>query len=207
MIAADTDTRLSARAIDRLQHLRGFINNGGSFIRIWNDFLTEPERAQLGGNIVQAINRRSPVRCWMFLRGVNDAQAIYELADFLGLVHDGDRRWLAPEIEQLPNADLSHHAPRWVPEVGELRLGNRVIRKVRLARIPTGAQRILDAFERLGWPTQAPSPFSDTREPGATRSYVKQLNKNLQSIRFGVQGAGSFVTWRFAQTETLTNSP
>ena len=81
----------------------------------------------------------------------------------------------------------------WQADMGELQLGDRTIRRVRVKRTPSNIHRILDAFQAAGWPRRVRNPLSLGQQQ--IHETLRYLNRNQEMIRFRSQGGGGAITW------------
>ncbi len=100
--------------------------------------------------------------------------------------------------DEIEAADASAEPPQnlkpsWDRLNGRLRLGIRVIKRVRSIRQAKNVVLILDSFEDLGWPERVDDPLPSHPDiDRVERLYeaVKSLNDRLKLIRFSTVGAG-----------------
>lgn len=90
--------------------------------------------------------------------------------------------------------------PRWEKErdglwVGELRVGDRVQRRVR--HLAKNIIPILDAFEEEGWPVSVLDPLSGD-DPQRRHETIRSLNEGLTRIRFHGDGTNEGIKWDWA---------
>ena len=105
------------------------------------------------------------------------------------------------EAEEPPNSgahpDEKVDKPRWDEKSGELRLGDRVLRK--LKRGAPSQMKVLKAFEEAGWPQLIPSPFSSI-EFKSKNDTLYDLNRGTTGIEFFSEGDGQRIGWRKKDT-------
>jgi hypothetical protein len=87
--------------------------------------------------------------------------------------------------------------PSWVKErngawVGELRIGDRVVRKLRAKAENVIA--VLDAFEEKGWPDAIDDPSSQDNWQRRHET-IRSLNQGLKVIRFHGDGTNRRIKW------------
>jgi hypothetical protein len=86
--------------------------------------------------------------------------------------------------------------PRWDRVTRRLHLGTKVVREYR--REAPEQMRLLDTFERQGWPGRIADPFPAERgTDGAQRlrDMVKSLNRGLAGLHFRTDGTKHGVCW------------
>ena len=161
-------------------------------LRMWRRLLSEGDRELLGGDVEEAYQRHGTVGMWMEAWDVSFERATIEVARGLNLMSEETAGWLLQELgEEDTTAPPSH--PVWHPDRGELRLGNRLIRSVRMTRNPTNVRLIIEAFEAAGWPARIENPLSY----GEDELYetLRNLNRDLKLIQFRAQEDGEAVVW------------
>ena len=162
--------------------------------RMWRRLFTEEDREKLGGELQTSWPRLGTVGLWVQARGVSVEQAVIDVARGLDVMSEQTARWLRRELGlESENAAAPSDRPIWRAETGELRLGDLVIRRVRVLRQPSNIQQILDAFQAAGWPSRIPNnlPYGQEQLHQALRS----LNTSLQTIRFRAQQGGTAIIW------------
>jgi hypothetical protein len=89
--------------------------------------------------------------------------------------------------------------PCWDKERGELRMGRRVVRRVR--HLAKNVVCILDTFQDDGWPPRIDDPLpgesgqqSDSQRMSET---IRQLNRGLRVIKFVSDGTGAGIRWQW----------
>jgi hypothetical protein len=171
------------------------INAAVSADRFWKRVLTASDRKRLGGNLEECWYRLGAAGMWMKLRGVSAECAVIEVARELGFLDDRTAQWLLGEVGEKTTAASGTKSPTWHPESGELRLQDRVIRRIRVMASPSNIQRILDSFEAADWPSRIDGPLTHGTDPQRLHQAVLFLNEGLKAIRFHVQKGGQAVTW------------
>jgi hypothetical protein len=91
--------------------------------------------------------------------------------------------------------------PSWVKErsgawVGELRIGDRVVRKLR-AKAPN-VIAVLDAFEEKGWPEAIDDPTSQN-DSQRRHETLRSLNQGLTVIKFHGDGTNKGIKWNWVK--------
>ena len=127
-------------------------------------------------------------------------QAMITIGCELGFINEPTMRQLLREAgESEPKEfewSLGH--PVWDPGAGELRFNGEVIREVRLTKIPTSIQQILDAFQKSDWPDEIKSPFPDDDQNKKPSEVIRSLNDGLVEnckVKFHVRKQGSAFHW------------
>ncbi|MCA9054837.1 MAG: hypothetical protein KDA75_13440 [Planctomycetaceae bacterium] len=170
------------------------VNDPHTATRVWDVHLTEEEREQLG-DLETAYRQWKTVGIWMRAKRTTFELAIIELAKLFGLT-DSDERWLRAAVGQpLPEVPVR---PVWDRARGQLRIRDQVVREVRnLASNgqPTNIVRVLDAFEKEGWPPRIADPRPGLRDPERIRQTVRSLNSGLSRILFRADGTGEGIAW------------
>jgi hypothetical protein len=124
-------------------------------VRIWKTSFTEEERQK-----ITADESMGPdiIDIWAKFKGVSPTRAVLELAREANLLADQDFHRLLRSFGEEVKPTESPPLPVWDKALGELRLGNTVIKRVRRLKVATNASLILDAFQELGWPPYADDP-------------------------------------------------
>lgn len=102
-----------------------------------------------------------------------------------------DSNW--QHIEQIPT---------WDNEKRELRVGHKTVKQFRLRAV--NQETILAAFQEEGWPERIDDPLPPKQELDPKRRLhdtIKYLNRRQEArlIKFGGDGTGQGVVWRFLQ--------
>jgi hypothetical protein len=164
---------------------------------LWDGLLSDEEKAQLGGNLPQAIanHRNSPVVMWATIRSFpNVYLAAVDLCQRLNLIYDFRAVRLraalgGSEPTPTPASDL----PRWDRVNQKIVFRGNPIRSVKTHKRPSNIERVLDAFETAGWPAQIPCPSDfDTDQ---LRETLKSLNSGLKRIHFSRQQGSTIIHW------------
>lgn len=153
------------------------------------------------------------IKTLMKLRKMSQCRAILELGPATNLVTDADYRRLLYEIgehEEPPPAPAPPVAPvspetalqpEWDKAVSELRLGGKVIKRVRGPNVAKNVVMVLDCFQDEGWQRHIFDPLPGARDQKRLHDTVASLNKNLEGLRFRTDGSGEGICW------DLTPSP
>lgn len=161
--------------------------------RVWDDLLTDEERAKSG---FEEFARKPVAEHWIRLRGVLRPRAVLELAHGIGFLTPQEfQRLLARIGEEGPPAGRTEARPMWDKELCELRLQGRVIKRVRGRKVAKNVCLVLDAFQEDNWPHHVLDPLPGG--PNSTRVHktVESLNRGLEAIRFRADGSGEGFTW------------
>jgi hypothetical protein len=116
-----------------------------------------------------------------------DEQAVlYDLNRALSALDGCLQEWLKTFVGSVPPR------PRWDGQSRELWFGDTLCR--RYTRRAPRQERVLEAFERLGWPQRIPNPVPE----GSLADTVKDLQDSVRDspIMFERDGTGKGITWR-----------
>jgi hypothetical protein len=158
--------------------------------------LTPGQRDQLGNP--QTVFKRfgGIIGVWRKFYGGSQPRAIIEAAFRTRHLDQQGREWLLREIgEPLdePKPRTETLRPNWQRETGKLRLGDKIIRKVRVMSAPSNVQKVLDTFEQAQWPMSIPNPL--TRGQQQLHETLRSLNGPLKSLRFHAQNGAETIYW------------
>lgn len=190
-----TSPTLSAKAVTKLQELAVTLKGAACAVRMWDVLLSAGERHRLGGNFDKAWREYGTIGIWMKVRQGTAIQGIVEVARGLDLISDFDTTWLSREIGEHKPLAAASDRPQWHREIGELRFGKRLLRRVRRMSPPTNIEQILDAFEEAGWPTEIENPLPYQQVQQQLHQALRTLNKDLKKIRFHSRSGGRFIFW------------
>jgi hypothetical protein len=115
-----------------------------------------------------------------------------------GAIHDSLQAIASIEPELSTEARSSANPkPRWERVrdgawVGELRVGNQVVRGVR--PLAKNVIKVLDAFEAGGWPNAILSPLA-YKDIQLRHETIRSLNEGLKLIRFHGDGMNERIKW------------
>ena len=126
----------------------------------------------------------------------NRFAALLDLSDQL----TDPRKRLARATGFVVAQDRTTSRPRWNRSTGVLDFNGQEIRRVRLLRNPTNIQRILDAFQNVGWSDAIDNPLDETSDQQKLHLALHQLNKGLRKIRFSGTAGARRVTWAIADS-------
>lgn len=96
-----TQRRLPPRVVDVLETTALRIRAAVAAARLWEEVLTESERARMGGHLSSLWCQRGTAGIWMQLRGVSRERAVVEVAAELGLLAPSSTRWLLRELGEV----------------------------------------------------------------------------------------------------------
>ena len=165
--------------------------------RLWNKVFLESEREQLGGNLHECYSRLGTVGMLGEVKAFSHLRALLEVGRAVGALGDVDFRWLMREIGESEDAAECRGSLCWDRQRRELRLGAKVIRRVRGLAVAANIASILDAFEKAGWQPRIPTPtaidISFSSQP--VHDAVHNLNKGLDGIAFHVDEGGTALFW------------
>jgi hypothetical protein len=135
------------------------------------------------------------IKTLMKLRKMSQCRAILELAMATDLLSNARYRGLLHEIgeqEEPPPAALQ---PEWDKKVSELRLGGKVLKRLRGASVAKNVVQILDAFQEQGWPRHTLDPLPGGRNQKRLHDTILSLNEDLEGLRFRADGTGEGICW------------
>ena len=158
--------------------------------RLWERVLSEDDKLQLGWDLHASYERLGTVRMWMETHHVSFTRAVVEVAREIGFLDEPTYRWLSRKIGDEPPQPGK---PFWDISTGELRLGKKVIRRLRVMHNPSNIQQILDEFQLLLWPSRIDNPLDS--DPEKLHQTLRSLNQGLKKIRFHAQESANAVTW------------
>lgn len=163
--------------------------------RVWELLISEDERQRLGADFEACWRRFGTAGMWMEARGVSFEQAVIEVAEGANLMDAGTAAGLRLQFD-MEDATPVHaeNQPSWNPDRGELKLGDRVIRCVRVLQTPSNIQQILDAFQNQGWPSRIDNPLGLGQQQ--LHQSLRSLNHGLAMIRFHSQEGAQSIVWR-----------
>jgi len=189
--------QLPHKALQALGELELKMKPFPSAERLWENVFTEAERKRLGGDFRAAYTEHGTCGMWITLRGGSQLRGLIDSARAIGYLSDADYRWLLREIGESRKEKQTRGSLCWDRETRELRLGSRVIRRVRSLSVARNLAAILDAFQEAGWPRSIETPAAiDTSLSGEpARDAVRSLNEGLDVICFHADAGGQRVFW------------
>lgn len=177
---------------DHNLRLRPFV----SAQRMWERLLTTADRTKLGADLKACYAKyQGTVGMWMYVRNFSHLRAVIELAHQLNFMSATDYQWLLREIGESRTRIRNATVPSWNAESGELVWGNRTVRRVRIFRVPSNVQLILDAFQQAGWPTRIDNPLPHGPDAQKLHQALFSLNKGLKRLAFCSQEGGTAISW------------
>lgn len=182
--------QLAPAVVDALQTAYTRVKPLVSARRLWDRVLSEDDKLQLGWDLQACYERLGTVSMWMETRHVSFTRAVVEVASQLGFLDEPTYRWLLHEIGDEPPQP---GRPFWDMSTGELRLGKKVIRRLRVMRNPSNIQQILDEFQLQLWQSRIDNPLGSGQEQ--LHQTLRSLNRGLEKIRFRAQEGGEAVIW------------
>lgn len=162
----------------------------------WERVLTDAEREELGDPQTAFKQYCGIIGVWRKLHGGSQPRAIIESAYRIGHLDQTSREWLLREIGEPPEASttaLETPRPAWRQEVGQLLFGTELVRRVRVMKMPSNVQTVLDAFETAGWPKSIPNPLKLGSQE--LHEALRSLNEGLARIRFHSQQGAQVIYW------------
>ncbi len=163
-------------------------------VLLWDEHFTEKERERLGGDVYVAWKTPGrTVAMYMQVRGVDQFDAIIQVAYLVGFLREVDRDLLQREWG-LPVGHISGlQRPVWQPKTGKLLFEKQIIRTVRVNNDkPSNICILIDRFDANEWPESIESPFSSPEQLNET---LRELNKRLKRIRFHALSKGTMCRW------------
>jgi hypothetical protein len=190
--------KLSAESAELLRLIQGRLETFSSASTIWRDYLTDVERAALGGMLENAWHEHGGTLGFVsHARNCSKTEALLWLCQETNSLPatriDSIRRELGIPAEPEPLPPRSD-PPRWNKERGELSLDGKVIRKFRSITVAHRVVAILDAFEECGWCERIDNPLP-SGDPHQMREAIYSLNNDLELIRFNADGTATGVRW------------
>jgi hypothetical protein len=193
---ASTCLQPNPAALARIDDLFLHVESPASAARLWERVLTDRERQDLGGDFEQCYARLKTVGMWTELRGVSRRRAIIDISPEHWLIDESTFQWLLREIGEAPAVQKTAVCPQWQASTGTLRLGRRVIRKVRLTNPPANIQLILNAFQDARWASRINNPLRLGQQQ--LHQALRTLHKGLGKIRFHSLNGGKAISWEIA---------
>ena len=127
------------------------------------------------------------------LRNYSPEQAIIEIAHRIGFLDSLEYQRLSRSVGAEFGTDSNrsglaqNEVPDWDRTTGRLSFRGRECRMIRVDRATTIVP-ILDAFQGQDWPAGIENLVDTTIDPQRIHQVVRNLNTNLASISFAVQG-------------------
>jgi len=119
------------------------------------------------------------------------------LQDSIGTTLDGAIQSALKEVTVTPRTLPVKSKPHWDKERFELRVAEEVVRRVR--GIARNVITILDSFQESHWCDRIDDPIPGGHDGQKARldEAIKSLNDGLRIIRFGGDGTGKGIVWRW----------
>jgi len=194
---------LSSSVIQELNELYLRVRNFPTASLCWNRAFLPEERNRLG-ELRKSYAELGVIGMWRALRGGSPIRAVLDIGRAIGLIDCIQHCRLTREVREECAPDMLSDSckPIWNASRGELSFRGQLIRTIRLRAIPSNVQRILDAFERAGWPdtTQNPLPYGSRQ----LRDSVRSLNTGLLQIRFHSVAGGRQIRWMTSASSRST---
>jgi hypothetical protein len=171
---------------------------------MWRRLLSPTDQKKLGGDLQKAFAKLGTAGIWAKARGTSVDRAVLDVALGIGHLSQANYDWLlremgirpkAPRRPAPPKAKHESPVPSWNKATGELKYGDRLVRKIRVLADPSNIQRILDAFESRGWPQSIQDPLPGDPDQHRLHLTLQSLNKGLERIRFHGQQGGRATYW------------
>ncbi len=90
--------------------------------------------------------------------------------------------------------------PHWGKDMGELYLGQRVLRRISSTAKAKNVVRVLDAFEEESWVPRIDDPLpregDQVSDQQRLHETIRSLNTGLAMIRFEADGSGEGIRWK-----------
>ncbi len=189
--------RLPPATLRALGELERKMNPYPSARQLWEKAFTEADRGQLGDDFGAAYAQHGSCGMWIALKHVSPLKGLIDSAHAAGFLSDVDRRWLLREIGESEDIQEDRGSLCWDRETHELRLGGRIIRRVRSLSVAVNVAAVLDAFEEADWPRLIETPGSIDTSLSSERVHetIRTLNEGLGVIRFHVDEGGQRIFW------------
>jgi hypothetical protein len=174
---------------------------------LWERVLSDGDRRKLGATFRDALSAHpNTTAMWMALHPrQSQEQSVLEAARALGSIDETTYDWLRREVVCARRSISPSRRPEWNRTRGELKLGRKIIRRVRVG-VAVNIVKILDAFEEEGWPERIDSPIARASDDMAHRDAISSLNKNLVAVRFRSDGTGTGMLWELFTPSTVSSS-
>ena len=165
--------------------------------RIKNTCLSDAEQQKI---LDEGLIDADIIDIWVKIRGVSPTRAVLEMAYKVDLLTKRGLHRLLCSFgeEEVKSAEFPY--PEWNEQLGELRLGNTMIKRVRQLKEANNVASILNRFQASGWPycIGNPLPFrKNLRQSPARRlrDAINSLNENLKLIQFHIAKHGREIAW------------
>ena len=165
--------------------------------RIKNTCLSDTERQRI---IDEGLVDADIIDIWGKIKNVSPTRAVLEMAYKVDLLTKRGLHRLLCSFgeEEVKSAEFPY--PEWNEQLGELRLGNTIIKRVRQLKEANNVASILNRFQASGWPYCIGDPLQSNqnlRQSPARRlrDAVNSLNENLKLIQFRIAKRGREIAW------------
>ena len=189
---------LDCSAEEELQRLRTAVEVPAATWRFWQRVLTPEDRRTLG-RFDDAFQTGGTIAVWSRLRGTTAERAIVDVALSLNLTDTATANWLLHELGESP-IDVTNPSndatPSWDKEARELGYRGQVVRRIMRPNQARNIVRILDEFQKKGWPLRVDDPLPNGPDPERLRKTIGTLNTGLDEIVFHADGTGQGIEWR-----------
>lgn len=129
---------------------------------------------------------------WMRLKGLQQPEAIVDLAYELGMLTEPDRRRLCRELGIVKRRPAQRKRPEWDGQTLELRFEGSVVRRIQSRKVATNIVAILDAYEARNWPQK----IAVLRKLiGKLQDTIYSLNRGMWKLVFRVTADGTQIKW------------
>jgi hypothetical protein len=134
-------------------------------------------------------------------RGWSFKRTLIEVALASDLLGVGKYQFLRREIGELIEFETTGirtapkcTMPKWDHEAGELTLGNKVLRRVRINNKPSRVQRLFAAFEQSNWKSFISNPFAQLSQTDL-HHLLYEINRLSKGVQFHARGGGKEIGW------------
>jgi hypothetical protein len=193
-----TKREFSQRTARELSELYHWSRGEHAAARFWREVLTDEEQTALGGNFRAAyLDCEGMVGMYaQLVPGLTFERALLEVMRKLGWLPEAKYDRLVQAIGEPIALPPSRGAqPHWDRSRATLSYGGQPIRQIRQPGRAVNIVAILEAFERLEWPTVVPLTEIAGLSPHKRHQTIYDLNEGLKGIRFGMNGSGDGIVW------------
>ena len=174
---------------------------------LWDRVLRDSERKKLGTSFeVAVVAHHGTTGLWMALHPtLSVEQSVLDVSRAVGSIDQLTYEWLIREIVGARVRIGPGIRPERNHGRGELKFHGDVIRRVRIS-VGNQIVKILDEFERQGWPERIDSPITDFFDDMKHRDAIRRLNSDLAVIRFRSDGTGRGILWEICPPPTVSST-
>ena len=174
---------------------------------LWDRVLHDSERKKLGTSFEDAVvAHHGTTGLWMALHPtLSVEQSVLDVSRAVGSIDQLTYEWLIRGIVGARVRFGPGIRPEWNHCRGELKFQGHIIRRVRIS-VGNQIVKILDEFERQGWPERIDSPITDSSDDMAHRDAIRGLNRKLAVIRFRSDGTGRGIVWEIDSPSTVSSA-